>query len=231
LRDKGKYFSLDAQTLYHEVRRISEAVEGIKVLHLAGGEPFSHNDMHTTIKLLSANEKIKKIEIVTNGTVTPNEETIKTLRRFFNKVIILVSDYGKAKVDNRSATKLLHECGLNHQIKRDLLWRDKTDISFKKYDNQGLINIAAACATFRDSYFSLIDGIVTAHCPTSGSLLYYLGLHQEAAGFYFSLREIGDEEIADRLYQLNETAITPICQYCVPTHEAKTCIPGEQLHV
>jgi hypothetical protein len=110
-----------------------------------------------------------------------------------------------------------------------MIWKDKSDISLKKLSEDDLIDVAKRCVSFRPSYFSLINGVVTAHCPTSGSLMYYLDAYNDLEDYYFSVRNKSKKEIIFELNRLNDTELTPMCRYCIPSYEASDCVAGRQM--
>ncbi|MCL2633233.1 MAG: hypothetical protein FWD34_01830 [Oscillospiraceae bacterium] len=221
-------FDFNLEYLSNDVFKIAKCVEHINTVHIAGGEPFLHPNLYLFVSYLSNIQNIGLIEIVTNGTVIPNEITLKLLLKLQRRIIVLVSDYSNADVNQKRVISLLEETGINHRVNKNMIWKDKSDTSFKNHDNDKLLSIAKNCITFRDDYFSLINGIVTAHCPTSGSLMYFLG-YDMADGFFFNLRQTEDDNIGAELSKLLKHEYTPMCNWCVPTNEAPDCVAGGQL--
>ncbi len=226
---KEKSFLLSAETLCRDVFRILMRVARINTIHIAGGEPFLHKDLFLLVNFLTALPSVGTVEVVTNGTVVPDDITLAVLRNCGKKIVVLISDYSEAGVDNRSLIDSFQRQKVNHVVMKEMIWKDKSDISLKDYSSSDLNEIAKKCSSFRKSYFSLVDGIVTAHCPTAGSLLYYLDLHRDVTGFFFDLRSACDGEIETKLRELDDKTFTPMCQYCIPTYQASDCIAGRQL--
>ena len=102
-------------------------IDKIFRLTLLGGEPFLFKDIDKVIlhimKLYSNN--IGELEIVTNGTIIPNNSILEEMKRYNVKVSI--SDYTSA-VNYTSKMKLfeekLIEYGIEYQIKKSLKWVD-----------------------------------------------------------------------------------------------------------
>jgi len=224
-----KKFTLTAKNMLQDIYPMLQSVDMIEVVHIAGGEPFLHKDLSEFLCCLATFPQVGKIEIVTNGTIIPEEITFCILKNLKEKIIVLVSDYSGAGVDNKALISSLKKNRINHKIHKDMIWKDKSDISFKNYTDEDLNDIAKNCSTFRKDYFSLINGIITAHCPTAGSLLYYKDLYDNTADFFFNIRETYIKEIPKKLEKLNDFSYTPMCNYCVSTNKAENCIAGEQI--
>jgi hypothetical protein len=225
----GKSYNLTSEELIRDMIPIVSSVDQIDTVHIAGGEPFLHKDLIQFISWLSVYPNVRRIEIVTNGTIIPDSITLDSLKVMKDRTITLVSDYSGAGVDNKELIALLEANAINHKVHKDMAWKDKSDTSYKGYRGSDLLEVAGKCKTFRQGYFSLINGIITAHCPTAGSLLYYHGLYKEMDGFFFSIRETETKEIPNELKRLNDIIYTPMCNYCVPTYIAEDCAAGEQM--
>ena len=230
LSQKGKGFSLSANELADDVFKIYQCIDRVKCVHVAGGEPLLHRDLFLFLSFLFGLNNIERVEIVTNGTIIPDAVTMHTLSVNKGKAIVLISDYSASGVDNRSVVNALEEAGVSYHLMSDMVWKDKSEASYKRLSEEELLLIANNCDTFRQaSYFSLINGVVTAHCPTAGSLLYYHDLYEQCPDHYFDLRSVPDGEVRSELSKLLTNSALPMCQYCVPSYLAEKCPAGEQI--
>lgn len=73
--------------------KVLNVVDVIYELRILGGEPFMNPDFYSLIEHYSKHDKIKKIAILTNATIFPDEEKLQKLVN--SKVKIWLSDYGK----------------------------------------------------------------------------------------------------------------------------------------
>jgi len=229
LNDNEKTFNLTTERLLLDVSPIIASASYIKTVHIAGGEPFLHKDLIQLIFSLTEFPQVEQIEIVTNGTVMPCDMTLESLKNLGERVLVIVSDYSGAGVNNKDIIDVLEVYEINYIIQKDIVWKDKSNTDFKGYSNKELYELAQKCSIFRQSYYSLIDGVVTAHCPTAGSLLYYLGLYDEMENYYFNIRNVDEQELPKEFIKLNEQQYTPMCNYCVPSFLASNCEAGKQM--
>lgn len=84
-------------------------VDSVASLYIMGGEPFLHPDLEKIVRYVSENFS-KKIEgeivLVTNGTVIPEVDTIKTFRELGIK--IRISDYSRTIPYEKRIEKLIN---------------------------------------------------------------------------------------------------------------------------
>lgn len=230
LPQKGKIYMLDAETLSRDVYKVARAAEKIKAVHVAGGEALLHKDLFLFLAYLYQIPNIDTIELVTNGTNVPDAVTLALLQNLKSKIIVLVSDYSASGVDNRQVLQTLKENGIKHQVMRDMKWQDRSDVSNKNLSEEELQNIAENCASYRKQpYFTLSNGILSAHCPTAGSLLYYLDLYDECKEEYKDIRAIPDDAMPVELQKLNDKVLLHMCNYCIPSWGVKYCQAGKQI--
>lgn len=225
----GKSFSVTMEQLTKDVIKVAQAVESISLIDVAGGEALTHSNLYVFIQSIAQIENIKKIHIVSNGTIVPDKLMLDVLKKYADKVSIIISDYSKAGVNNTLTISTLKENGVKFQIIHDMVWVDKSDTQYKNYNKKDLEYIANHCSTFKkEPYYTLINGKLSAHCPTAGSLMYYLGLYEECAGEYIDIRDL---EILDTniLKEMDSHKILQACNYCVPSYLARECMAGEQL--
>ncbi|MDD6827436.1 MAG: hypothetical protein PUE12_15285 [Oscillospiraceae bacterium] len=232
LSEKGKTYNIPASILVSDICKLCQTVEKIKMVHVAGGEALLHNDLNYFIEFIAKQDNIEKIEIISNGTVIPDEEMMNVLCKYISKVKVLISDYSSAGVNNFNTIDAFAQCGINYKVMKDMIWFDKSDTSRKALNDEELEQTAKKCSSFKlDTYFTLTDGIINAHCPTAGSLLYYLDLYDECVDAYADIRKLEVSELKEALYKLNSSRSLPMCRYCIPSCDAPKCEAGKQIYI
>ncbi len=84
--------NIDIEKYQRSFERFLETVDRVCELRIYGGEPFMNPDWYKIIKWNADNEKIDRISIYTNGTIIPQERTLKYLSH--KKVKLHISNYG-----------------------------------------------------------------------------------------------------------------------------------------
>lgn len=230
-KQRGKAFSVEAQCLSDDVFKIANMVETIEILHIAGGEALLHKDLAQFLAFANSLNNIKSIELVSNGTIIPSNTVMNILEDTGrDKIKLLISDYGDSGVDNKSVIDFLKKSKVNFILMRDMVWKDKSDVTKKNLKEEELDYIADNCGTYRkEGYYTLIDGIISAHCPTAGSLMYYLDLYDDMEYEWFDLRNTQEHLILKKLKALDSQKGLAACKYCTPSYEALDIPAGVQI--
>lgn len=84
--------SFDCTKILENLAYICRDVK-IEKMQIQGGEPFTHRNIARVIDVCAQMDHIGKIEISTNGTILPDEETIGVLTKYADKVTVRFSVY------------------------------------------------------------------------------------------------------------------------------------------
>lgn len=83
------------------IDRYFEIVDHIRLFSVSGGEPLLRTDLPLIIdKIHQYEDRIDRLEIITNGTIVPSEELIQSLSAFKIGLNFLVDNYGPDKSVN-----------------------------------------------------------------------------------------------------------------------------------
>lgn len=104
-----------------------ENIDFVYEYTLLGGEPFLHRDLTDIITYLRERygARIGLINLISNGTVIPNDEVIKILARYH--VSVHISDYtGTLHYEERlhNLTDVLTNAGIEHYVIPNNTWKD-----------------------------------------------------------------------------------------------------------
>ena len=102
-------------------------VDYISLFHLVGGEPLMYPKVNDVIDYVGSKyrDKIGRLLITTNGTLTPKEKTIDLIKKY--KLWVSVSDYtNEIKYERRlkDTVNLLKENNVAHMVRKDISWND-----------------------------------------------------------------------------------------------------------
>ena len=104
-----------------------KTIDYVSIFHLVGGEPFMYPYVYEAIEHVGKNyrNKIGRLLITTNGTLTPKENTMQLLKKY--KVLVSISDYTDEIRYNRrleNTVNLLKENKIEHFVRKDISWND-----------------------------------------------------------------------------------------------------------
>jgi organic radical activating enzyme len=188
-----KHSNLDM--VINDIDMFFNKVDFISTFHLVGGEPFLYPYIGDVIDHLGKNyrNKIDKIIITSNGTITPKDETFNFLRKY--KVLVAISDYTDSidfigKKFNRVLEKY-KENNIDYYSREELSWYDFGDARISKnMTTDELIKHFDSCtAPFR----GLHDGkFYFCHLNTSSVLA---KIHPENENDFVYLDKVSGEDL------------------------------------
>jgi len=88
--------NFETQSLKTCIENFMDAVDGISVFRLIGGEPFLHPDWDKLLQMLCQSNKVENAEIISNGTFIPSVKKLNVLKH--QKVNVVISDYGSLSI-------------------------------------------------------------------------------------------------------------------------------------
>ncbi len=113
-------------------------IDYVSIFHLVGGEPLMYPQVNDVIDYVGKKfrDKMGRMLITTNGTLTPKEKTMNLIKQY--KCLVMVSDYTKEikykrRLDN--LVKILKENHVSFIVREDISWSDfghPEVIKFKK---------------------------------------------------------------------------------------------------
>ena len=104
-----------------------ESVDFVYEYTLLGGEPFRHEKLADILEYMTGKygDRIGKINLISNGTVTPDKETIDILKK--HSISIHISDYTQTvpyKNKMNEVTNLFARNGIEHYVIPNNIWKD-----------------------------------------------------------------------------------------------------------
>ncbi len=95
-------FIIDVEEQIRDIKKILSYADAIINVEIIGGEPFIYKQLPELLKYVCNEEKIRFIEITTNGTILPSKEVMGLLAN--SKICVLISDYGKVNSERAKKT-------------------------------------------------------------------------------------------------------------------------------
>lgn len=191
---------------------VLSSVDGVALLRILGGEPLLHPELCRILDFCLKEQKIKKIEVVTNGTLLFSEEALVSLTdRVGTKpnFEVCISDYGQNSGKKDLLVRQLEEAGIAYKVESDK-WRAAGNISRRNRDARALKKLFRYCSRC----VSLLNGELHI-CPRSshGTDLHIVPKKQ---GEYVAVLEYGDDKKALRaaIRKLLNRKYIEACNYC-----------------
>jgi len=208
------YFTNRTEMSWPEMERVIDrllALKWFRRYHIMGGEPFLYASLDKVLEKLRAAPEVEHINILTNGTVVPNEAVLKQMED--PRVVIRVSYYGDLSKNYRKLEEIGAERGIEVRVHAQR-WQDigrplnavsseeETKARFEKCCQQG------------GSYFYVLNGKASL-CPFATNT-YKLGLYETDDGDIVDLlAPASSDELfqqLDKLYWRKDPLTA--CRYC-----------------
>lgn len=207
--------------------KLLELVDQINNFTVLGGEPFLYKDLHLLIAYLVEQKKIRKITIITNGTIVPSEEQIYSCMQNKN-VHIVISDYGELSRRKAALVEKLQYYGISFEVRySDGHWQDFGDLQPRNRSGEELSKQFQNCKT---QCKSMLNGKLH-YCFRSTHVM-DLGKIQDDPNEYLDLFDGSTLDRKRRLRRILYAKMDFIkaCDYCDYATESPIYVkPGIQL--
>lgn len=154
-----KIFSLD--NCKRAITALVDAVDQISSLTIIGGETFIHPEWNEVVDWCVKQDKIKLVNVMTNGTLIPEKDKWSCFGN--KKVRVLVDNYGAVSNRCKELIDILEENDIQYVFMKQDYWFDLNDFSDRKYDLEQLKEQFRTC-TFSCCYELSGEGMLY-RCP------------------------------------------------------------------
>ena len=211
----------------------------VEKFSIGGGEPFLAKNLTEFLELLIQYEnRIEKMDIITNGTIVPGERLLGALSRFQN-MLVIVDDYGTGVSRKfEECCNALEDAGIPVERRENNVeqahcdgWFDMREVLMPPR------GIDQTKAIFKDCIYShdlrcnvLYDGKIY---PCSRAMAFHkLEQIPDEKNLYIDLfrADLSMEQISKELVQHLQADFFPACAFCVGglrTHQRH--VPAEQM--
>jgi organic radical activating enzyme len=183
------HIDLDFNNFKKDFDTLINNANSLRVLKILGGEPLINKELSLMIGYVAKNEKVEIIEIVSNGTLLPNQELIDTIKRY-NKVYFYLSNYSKNEklksvLKYDEIMSLLKNNNIKYQFASDLMWSEEEPPKKHNYKPAQVKSMFKHCCNASCS--SILNGKI--HICASSSSGYELGIIKISEDDFLNLRE------------------------------------------
>jgi hypothetical protein len=205
----------DKDIILNSINRFFEAIDGVKRVVISGGEPLLYPYLLEILEKVAKSPKVLSIRIITNGTVIPDINLLKSFRDM--GISLSISDYGKL---SHKKDELIELCN-NYKV----LW-DVNTYSYNRWIDFGPfdtmrnrtrdenIEIFKRCRDWIKAGY-LLDAKYYL-CHRSAYISYLKVIENEEEGNYVNLVDynISIEELKNKIKDLNDVKYLNACDYC-----------------
>lgn len=221
------------------LHRYFAILDRVKIFGVLGGEPLIHPDISKILNKINdySNQITERIDLVTNGTLDMNDETIKFFVKNAPKAKVIISHYGKHSPKADVLAEKLKKHGANYRVANyhgeNLLydgWIDYRDHSKKHFTQETIEQQAKDCIVRKQRYYLISEGEM--HTCTRAHWRMRQGIIPRNLNEYINLLDnaISIEQQKIILAQIESQIHTTSCAYCAGSNnERERYYPAEQL--
>ncbi len=204
---------------------LTKYVDRICVGSIIGGEPFLNPQLAEIIRICASYEKIEHLEVTTNGTIIPDDETLCAIRDSGASVHLSEYEHIDARhIETREKLReKLREYGIFYVSQFHPEWLDFGEIEKRAHSRRELDDMFIHCTM---NSCSIYNNKTLYRCGRAS----YLAQHGIESGGDDVIRfdEIKSrEEAKEKIRKFFAIRHLPACSYC--ERKPATIISGEQL--
>jgi hypothetical protein len=232
--DKPAHFT--AADIEKTLSRYFSAVDFVEKFTISGGEPMMHEDLSDIIACAMRYEKqFGKLELITNGTLLPNDTKLKAFINAKNKLEIMVDDYGAVSQKASELDKLLEKEGLRHRVRNYSGenihcggWIDFGDLTRRLSSPEEISAHYKSCAYSKNICFGICGGKMYI-CGRTRRCIELNITPIDENEFVDLYSKLPPQLLKEKIRALYGIQTLQACAYCAGmTENSKRYVPAEQ---
>lgn len=198
------------EEMFISIDALIGAIDEINDFRVIGGEPLMNRDVHLVVRKLNPIAKIKRVVIYTNGTLCPRPEQMDDFAN--DKVLFIVTDYGKLSRNLKPLTELLDQRKIAYYLNPAVEWNDCSGLSRHDYTPEQRRKMFAGCCT--KNLFTL-SGTRLYHCPFLANAARLHAMPDNSADYVELVSDASPSDLRRRLiFFVRSADLFPGCNYC-----------------
>ncbi len=196
------------QEIINDIDNFLRGINRLKSIGLTGGEVFMYPQLNKILEYLINQSKIDEIQLLTNGTITPNDSVIKLLKN--KKIYVRISDYGQfEKMSN--LVILFEKNNIKFDVCTDMKWWSAGDCKKRNKSTYELRTEFMNCGT-GDFCKMLLNGKFYG-CERAARMD-YMNKYSSTNDYVELLNDDNDEEIYNKIKKMYKLQTMDACDYC-----------------
>lgn len=204
------------------IERFFQIVDHLELLTISGGEPLLYKQLPEFLdSLINYSDRFDKLEIITNGTIVPNENLVSSVKKYGNKFFRFLVDNYSLSYKIPEIHSLLEENNIPHVIRDNNCrkshcngWIDFGSLDNVIHSNEEAEKIFKKCAFVQKLSFCF--GIFKGYMTPCGEVRYRLSLGKASPDEYINLidKNVSIEDQRRKILNMYEGKYLETCKYC-----------------
>ncbi len=199
----------DVNDLLLYMDRLFDCVDAIQIFRILGGEPFLYPELGKIVDKALSSDKVKTVEVITNGTILPKNELLEKMKD--PKLTVQISDYGRYSTHKTELKQACDETGVRCILRdeKEKNWFDSGGLEFRGRSAKELKKQMRHCGNICRNF---LDGRLY-YCPRA-AFGAKLGIPDPEREYVDFTSEKTREQLRNELYDLNRRKSLSACNYC-----------------
>lgn len=212
------------ELLKKDIDHLSHIFTRIYQIVLVGGEPFLYDKLEDILKVLLSKPQFEKIEIITNGTVSPSDDLLNIISG--ERCEITISNYGSISKKKNEIIQKCIEKGIPYKIDENFKWCSLG--GHEKRNRKIALNQRLFKECRESKCNQILDGKLYI-CPRAAAGK-KLGLFKCDKEEFVDLRKCDKKMMKRKLKQFYSQKVISTCDYCDGiTSSSRKISPAEQM--
>lgn len=208
---KRSEMSFDNFKLYLD--KLLSSVDSIRHLVILGGEPLINPELPKMLEYAAKQEKIFFIQLITNGTMLPQENLLNIMQKYNNRIYVYMSNYSdnpelKTILKQDEIKTLLKEKNIRLQKPENWPWTKELGVSKEEYSKKDTLIKFMYCN--RTKCNTIMNGHIDICSKASAGR--ELGLFEDD-----SIDIINSKDLRNELITFYQKEYLNACKYCTIT--------------
>jgi len=200
----------DLEEMFVSIDLLCGAIDEINDFRVIGGEPLMNRDVHLVVRKLNPIAKIKRVVIYTNGTLIPRPEQMEDFAN--NKVLFIITDYGKISRNLKPLIALLDQWGIPYFANPAVEWNACSGLSSHDYSTEQLRQMFFGCCT---KNLLTLSNSKLFHCPFLANAARLRAIPDNSADYVELLPGTLPSKLRSQLeFFIRRADFFPGCNYC-----------------
>ena len=104
----------NVESIIADLKIVLDSVAVVRKLQIQGGEPFIYSDLGKLVEFIGSDDKVQRCIIATNGSITPSDKLMSTLKK--NNAEIRISNYNLFPEKISRLEEKCDEFGIKHDM-------------------------------------------------------------------------------------------------------------------
>ena len=212
----------DVDRMFAAIDAFLAVIEKLYEFRVLGGEPFLSKNLPQILDRLTTYEKCEQVLVLTNGTIVPKKQTLRSLQN--KKICVQITNYGPLSRKYQELVALFDERKISYVVVKTDHWQDCGKIELQQRTPMELRRLFMDCCA--NDLLTLLHGQLY-RCPFAAHAENLKAIPPFDGDSIDLLAPTDHESLRGRLVDFyRKTNSIEACRYCLGRDSATATVPA-----